>query len=45
MSHRNENVLRNAYAAFSRRDLDEEGRLAEFREYPEDLYSFDAAWG
>jgi uncharacterized protein len=22
----------------------EDGRLAEFREYPEDLYSFDAAW-
>jgi uncharacterized protein len=127
MSHRNEDVLRNAYAAFSRGDLDgylqhctdavvfhvpgrtpmsgthtrgqfksfigrlmelcdgtfretvldvvandrrglvlaehefrrkgrthvyrtahvyriEDGRLAEFREYPEDLYSFDAAW-
>jgi hypothetical protein len=22
----------------------ENGRLAEFREYPEDLYAFDAAW-
>jgi ketosteroid isomerase-like protein len=22
----------------------EDGRLAEFREYPEDLYALDAAW-